>query len=652
MIKVFRKISGTETEVCSVSSRNATFQTTIMGTDEVRVSVVVDTVLNIQEGDYIQHNGVIYTINRDAEYKIQSDVQFSYDLVFEHPLYTLLNKLLAYRITGSTVFTLTGKLVDFLQLIIWCVNKSVDNPEGVDTGWSYGYVEDTDFKNLTFSDINCYDALKLLATEFNCEFYTVNDGKRINFVTRIETTTEYVFEQGAGKGLYELTQQNVDREDTVTRLYVRGGNKNVPNEYADEDGYLKLPENYLEDFSESKKVVEKKIKFEEEYPKFVGTVATVSGENNKILTCPQIDFDIAAIAVGDNARINFLTGDLLGTSFQFAWDNTLKQMTLVEQEDQTALPDGEGVKPNIPNPGKKPNIGDTFNFTGVTMPESYVTASISRLREKGTKYLSFYSKKRVKFSLDIDYRYLRNKPELKVGDVVVISIPQKEFYQAIRVTALEKNLYTGAISATVSNYLEDSWERYSDYQMNLVRDYIISQQDNIEIVDGVMYRDRGPWDANTAELKPYMNTSKIIDDVWHLGCRWRCMNNRTLFEPSWKSEDWYMIEGRSDARMEFDSSAGYAFFAGAVDTVITPIIFIGNTNVSDDIIEEQWSWMRESGDAVSDAIWNAQHAGTRVLQLRNEDMGTHWSKTNPVRFTCTATYPASVINQISNYIEV
>ena len=113
-----------------------------------------------------------------------------------------------------------------------------------------------------------------------------------------------------------------------------------------------------------------------------------------------------------------------------------------------------------------------------------------------------------------------------------------------------------------------------------------------------------------------------------------------------------MIEGRSDARMEFDSSHGFNFFAGAVHTDITPVVFIGNTNVSAYIVEEQWRWERLSGDNAADLIWNIEHNSKRVLELRNEDMGTLWSRTNPVRFTCTATYPASSINNITNYIEI
>lgn len=161
--------------------------------------------------------------------------------------------------------------------------------------------------------------------------------------------------------------------------------------------------------------------------------------------------------------------------------------------------------------------------------------------------------------------------------------------------------------------------------------------------------DRGIWQAGVTY---YNNNANGTDDVWHLGCRWRCFSESTTEEPSWSSASWVMIEGRSDVRMEFDSSNGYAFFAGAVDTVITPVVLIGNANVSADIVEEQWSWTRESGQEESDIVWNAGHSGMRILALIKSDMGNYWSKTNPVRFVCTATYPASSINKISNYLDI
>lgn len=478
MISVYRKISGVETEICTLSAKQSEHKTAIRGLNEIQISITVDVMLPILEGDYIKLNGVNYTINRDVEYTIESDVKYSYDLVFEHPFYILLNKLYCNRITGHTSFTLTGKLRDFVELLVWCVNISPENPDGVDTGWTVGEIFNTEYKTLTFQDMYCNEVLNKLSDEFQVEYFFNN--KQVNFVERIERLTDHVFEHGAGKGLYKLTQQNVDKEDTVTRLLVRGGNQNVSNGYADEEGYLKLPENYLEDFSEHAKVVERKKKFEEEFPRFVGSIATVSGENNKILTCPQIDFDIAAIAVGDNARINFLTGDLMGgPGYKFNWDNTNKQITLIEQEDETALADADGNKPIIPNANKKAKVGDQFNFTGVLMPASYVAASITRLREKGNKYLGLFSKKRVKFTLDIDHRYMRGKPELIVGDLVVISIPQRNFNQVIRITEIGKNLHTGAVSATVSNYLEENWEKYVESRVENVRNEILAKQANV-----------------------------------------------------------------------------------------------------------------------------------------------------------------------------
>lgn len=477
MISIFREIEGISTEICQISDKNAVPKSAIMGLDEIQVSVVVDGILDISEGDYILHNGIRYTLNRDVEFEIESDVKYSYDLIFEHPQYTLINKLLANKITGSTNFMLIGKLADFVNLVVWCINQTAENPAGVDTGWIAGSVIETDYKTITINDIDCREALKLFAKEFDVEYYFTGAGKTINFAERIENVTSFVFEQGRGLGLYKITQRNVDKEDTVTRVYVRGGNKNVPPAYADEEGYLKLPENYLENFSEHNKVVERKMKFEEEFPHFLGSVSTVSGENNKVLTCPAIDFDIPAIAIGDTARINFLTGDLMGNSFEFAWDNALKQITLINKEDETSLPGADGVKPTIPSVLKQAKIGDEFNFTGLVMPQTYVDGSISRLRIKGIKWLEFYSRKRVKFTIDIDHRWMRGKEPLKVGDLVVISIPQRTFNQVIRITQIEFNLHTGAISATVSNYLEESWDKYLKERIEQTKQIIKSNND-------------------------------------------------------------------------------------------------------------------------------------------------------------------------------
>ena len=88
-----------------------------------------------------------------------------------------------------------------------------------------------------------------------------------------------------------------------------------------------LPEKYLENFSETNRVVEKKIVFDGIYPSFTGFVENPTGENFREFICRDIDFNIKELAIGDDARINFLTGDLMGKSFEFKWDNSNKKIT-------------------------------------------------------------------------------------------------------------------------------------------------------------------------------------------------------------------------------------------------------------------------------------------------------------------------------------
>lgn len=483
MIQVYRIVNNVEVAVYSLPKKNAVIKTAIMSINEIPVSLVSDSVIPAKVGDYIKIDNTNYKINREPEEEKRSDVEYSYDFIFEHPEYTLLDKLYEFQLTGQTSFHMTGRLVDFLALLLWNVNKD-QNSLGVDTGWTTALIYSTGYKTLHFDHLNCREVLQKLAEEFSCEYFCNN--KEINFVERIENVTSLVFEQGKGKGLYSIHQRYVDKEDTVTRIRPRGGNKNIPIAHADSEGYLKLPERYIENFSEHSKVVERQITFDEIYPHFEGKASSVSGANNSVFLCPQINFDLNTIAVADNARINFLSGALMGISFKFQYKHSEKKITLIEQDDETALVGEDGKRPQVPNSIKKAFNGDTFNFTGVKMPQAYVDSSIVELREKSNKWLDFYSQKRVKFELDIDYRYMRDKPDLQAGDLVVISIPEKSLHKLIRIVALEKSIDSGSINATVSNYLQETWDKYYKDKIEDLKNEILVKNENLkDTLEGV-----------------------------------------------------------------------------------------------------------------------------------------------------------------------
>lgn len=456
-LEIYRIISGIETKIANIASDDAILANGIMSKNEISVTVVTDSIPDIKEGDFIRVDGIKYKINRTPEFADRSSVNHTTTYLFEAPEYTLIDKILTNKITKSVRVTLTGKLRDWLELLIWNVNKTNDNPLGVDTGWKLGNIPDTEYMTLSFDGIDCRSLLSELASAYGYEYY-VHD-HTINYVSRIENERNLTFTQGQGGGLYEVEQSNVDSGDITTRVYPVGGTKNMAPGEGDEDGRLMLPEKYLENFSETNRVVEKKIVFDNIHPSFTGFVDNPTGENYREFVCQNIDFNIKERAIGNDARINFLTGDLMGKSFEFKWDDSKKKITLIYQEDELAPIDPETQsRPLIPSATKHLRGGEEFNFTGIRLGESYKQAAILKLREKATDWLAFNSQKRVKFTLDVDYRYMRNKGGLKCGDLITVSIPSRNISRIIRIVSTEKNLKTGKLSCVVSNYLTEKWE--------------------------------------------------------------------------------------------------------------------------------------------------------------------------------------------------
>ncbi len=507
-LDIYRIVDGSPVLITSIASDEAVLGNVIMGKNEIAVSLVTEVILDIKEGDYILLEGIKYRLNREPEF-VDKTIIHDTTFVFEAPEYTLIDKILTNRITGSTKVTLLGKLHDWVELLVWNVNKAADNPLGVDSGWQIGSIPDTDYITLTFDGIDCRSLLSELASAYNYEYYVEN--KTINYVSRVENERDLSFTQGRGNGLYEIRQSNVDSGDITTRIYPVGGTENIIPGEGDAEGRLILPEKYIENFSETNRVVEKKVVFEKVHPTFTGKVETLSGENNREFVCSTIDFDITELAFNDEARVNFLTGDLMGKSFEFKWNNGEKKITLIYQEDTLATIDPETQKrPTIPSELKCLHGGEDFNFTGIRLGEAYKSAAVTKLREKATDWLNFHSQKRVKFTLLVDYRYMRGKGDLKPGDLITVNIPERNISKLIRITSTEKNLKTGEITCVVSNYLSEKWEDKIEGQIGTIQATINGSGGNTGITVLEKYDDRTPSDKNV--FSSLRTISEIADN--------------------------------------------------------------------------------------------------------------------------------------------
>lgn len=160
---------------------------------------------------------------------------------------------------------------------------------------------------------------------------------------------------------------------------------------------------------------------------------------------------------------------------------------------------------------------------------------------------------------------------------------------------------------------------------------------------------RGQWNLSTALNDPYDYSLSNQDVVFHLGCMWGCLHAGTITEPRFNSTHWELLEGLQELKMEFVSSRGSMFYAHGVDTLLTPVVYMGGMDISDDqqategyaAVVITWIWTRygegRTDEGAADAGWDTAHVNNgRVLHLTNTDMPVQWNRANKAIFTCTA----------------
>ncbi|MCW0484070.1 phage tail protein [Gaoshiqia sediminis] len=502
-MKIYR--AGSEIYDLTIDGRTQLSQK-LMGEDLITLNVIVDSKLDIQVNDYITHNGVTYTVNRPVSETKISEVEYRYTVQFEGPYYQLLDKIV--MLNGKAEFYLTGYLTDFVDLIVSNINE-------IHTGWTKGTVAASDWKNVYFSGKTCKEALEQLATDFSVEFSIVN--KTINLVERVENATLLTFQHGKGNGLYELSRENVDDGNTVTRVHAFGSKRNIPYDYRGGAGRLVFQNldgtRYMENTSEYSRIIEKVVVFENIWPRFEGAVSTVSTDKLTI-TCSTIDFNLNdQLLAGITAKVVFLDGDLMGNQFEIsAYDHATKSITLIQGASEGGL-----VMPKADTFYASP--GDKFVFVDILMPQSYVDAAEASLKAAAQAYLDYYSQLRVKYKLSLDYRYIRdNTISLKVGDVIRIIDADLGIDKQIRITGISANLDNSGIEADISNFIEERFQKQVTSQLNDTLATIASLESAVEKqnITTNVYKGSRIWGGNEAKRINDLALQSGLDGTYYI----------------------------------------------------------------------------------------------------------------------------------------
>lgn len=164
----------------------------------------------------------------------------------------------------------------------------------------------------------------------------------------------------------------------------------------------------------------------------------------------------------------------------------------------------------------------------------------------------------------------------------------------------------------------------------------------------VQLNDRGFWSLEIAQSEnPYTVEKDMVDTVWHYGCRWKCLVTGTTDEPRYASTGWAMIEGNPAFTIDLDSSNGWQFDADRISDrdesgdyiVFTELIVSGllyNQDVTDNILDSDVTWTRDTGNVSEDNAWAIKRASAgKRLSLTLDDLGTDYMTRSSCSFKAT-----------------
>lgn len=448
--------------------------------DTVSITVVSPFPQTYGIGDKITIFGRDYKLNRLPKVKKTGMHEFQYELEFEGIQYDLFR--VTYDVTIDTTTnelqdvqgdTLTGDLHRFMTVLVANANRVFPGK------WVLGVCPETaGDKTLTFGESdNCLSVLQNLCGEsnFNVEFEIEqsNGVYTINLYEKVGQTLPYTFQYGRGRGLYELTRENVSSANIVTRLKVYGSTENITSKYRADR--LCLPgktkgQSYIEKAEMVAKygIFEGRKNFDDIKPSFTGTVESIVSGNVLQFIDSDFPFNLNEkeadgvttkyLIDGVAAKVHFNTGNLAGYEFEIhSYDHATHTFTLVKQTD-----DRGNVFPSETSLAFQIGVGDEYKILDIAYPSSIEQAAEEELEETGNKYYDQNCQPKVQYGLSVTKAWLQS---LVGSDETVTNVFQPGDYlhivdndidvdKSVRIQSLERNIldpyeYTLTISDTV-----------------------------------------------------------------------------------------------------------------------------------------------------------------------------------------------------------
>lgn len=501
----------------------ASQKTSLLADDTITITAESAKPLDITIGDNIRIFGKRYTFNQLPQPTKSGERVYSYELTLEGLQYDLID--VHYHLPADAYGeTYYANLQRHLEILQWNINR-------IHPGWTVQVDADAydpdNYQNITTSEKNALAMLQDLCSLFNVEFEITAQGNagKVHVKKKAGTTHLFTLRYGRGKGLYKLSRTNVNNAGITNRLYVYGGQDNLPQNY----GHTKLClanttrlTSYLEDTDSIAAYGVKE--GEKNYPDIkaerVGIITAVgddritffdtSGDTDDPENLPMFDLNEKAadgstkyLIDGTAAKIKFQTGNLAGYEFELhSYDHSAKKFIINRFTDENGL-----VIPNDTQDAFTFAVGDKYIITDINLPDSYVLQAQGKLEAAARADFPPMTQPQVSYKLGLTEGFFTSMfgkevetELLHVGDYIHIIDEEIGVDKEIRITAITRDLL-----------------RLHSYELTLsdtvVKSSIVKVINDIQDIQDVISFNSGFTDPGKARRR-WMATQELLNLVF------------------------------------------------------------------------------------------------------------------------------------------
>jgi hypothetical protein len=431
---------------------------------------ISDVKINFDVFDYIDYRGERFELELLPTVKKISKHQYSYDLNFVSLKYELERCMMRNIVPSDNgivyptplVVEFTGTVKYLAERIQACLDAMYG--KGV---WSITLADgvDSEEKNISMSNQNCWSALSLVNTEYKLNYFV--KGRNVT-IGGAEPVVNNVFEYGKGKGLYEIERISDADTGIVTKLRAYGGTRNLDYSYPKKPEWTDsiLPANYalsplrlmlpsfktdgVTDFVLASNeaiakygIREGVITYDDIYPSITGmknsagqaideikSVDAITSETQPTFTVQLYDlgFDLNESLTTDEAQLSMKSGALQGYAFTITKIVKASDGSYTLTLGRNTLEEADTDNFTVPNKDWNMKAGDKFVLLNILMPQEYIRAAENRLLERAKEYLAKYSSTNYSYNIGVDEIFMARNAnfynEIMEGKRLTVNDPE------------------------------------------------------------------------------------------------------------------------------------------------------------------------------------------------------------------------------------